>query len=821
VSPAGPRPRESAALWIVGAIAVVLIASLWLGLRWVAEVRRERGAFPVESGRITVQGLSAPVEIARDARGVPHIRSLGAAEADAWYGAGFAHAQDRLAQMLWLRRLARGRSAEVVGSSGLPADRLSRVLGLGHSADERAQHLPASTRRALEAYARGVNERIGRVERGRVARPVGLEGWPPLEPWRPADSLAVAKLVAWASTGSIETGLVLSDLIERLGGLGARPFFPVSSGIQGLSIPFEPEPPALESAPLRDEAAASEQVLRVAALGGTAWVVAGDRTRSGAPLLAAELEASATLPALFYELSLRAGDWQVRGVTIPGVPVLWAGRSRDVAWASAPAGAVTTDLFVETLRPGDPSRYHDGLRWARMRERVELIGVRRPDGGVEQERLVVRSTVHGPVVSDLLDPEREPLSLSWTGGRGGGITSLLRVARASRADDVVRALRDHHDPVMALAYADREGAGGVQIAGWLPRRVLPTSLVPVPGRMRAFHWREGVDFEALPAERLEEGRAWVIASDQPWIKGPERETVEWLWRSGERSARIEALLREALARGPLDVAAAVAVQTDRVVPGAEDLVPALLGFARQGEALGPEASEIAAALAGWDRRAEADSAGAATYHLLLDHLVRELFGEALGEPLLLRYRELPRASAERIAAAAVVGAAGGAPGSWSDPARVGPALRRSLRQTWASLTFRLGSSRERWSWGRLHQLLLQPLPDGPGTAGRGLEPLPIGGDESTVFLAATDPRQPFQVMRAATYRMAVDLSQPQGEAEGFWSALAPGQSEHPGHAHYADGLGPWLRGDLPPAEEARAAAEVDDGGDLLVLEPAP
>ena len=105
------------------AIAILAIVSgLVLGVRFLSQRAATHGAFPLADGEIEVEGLTAPVEILRDARGVPHVRAR--SEADAFLGLGFAHAQDRLGQMLWLVRLARGRTAEVQGAGGLANDRL-------------------------------------------------------------------------------------------------------------------------------------------------------------------------------------------------------------------------------------------------------------------------------------------------------------------------------------------------------------------------------------------------------------------------------------------------------------------------------------------------------------------------------------------------------------------------------------------------------------------------------------------------------------------------------------------------------------------------
>ncbi|MCZ6464463.1 MAG: penicillin acylase family protein [Proteobacteria bacterium] len=695
------------------------------------------------------------------------------------------------------------------------------------------ERLDPSVRRILDAYARGVNARLARIEAGAVGAPVAMHGWPEPAPWTPGDSLALLKLTSWVTGASLDIPLVLDDLIERLTGLAARPFFPAESGIQAVNVPvdlsaFSGAPRAGAGPALASRGPARGRGIGDAFLGGSAWVLAGERTAGGSPLLAAELHAAPTAPALVYEIALEAGaeDWRVAGATIPGIPVVWAGRNADVAWAATPGGAVIADLYEETLRRDDPSRYHNGGRWVPLTERVEAIRVRTPRGAVREESLAVRSTHHGPLVNALLEEERKPMALAWTGAwPGDGIGSLLALTRARDAEAVVEAMRGHHEPVIALVYADRFGAGGVQVAGWIPRRMLPTSLMPVPGRMRAFTWHEPVPFEALPARQLGPGRTWVVAADGRWGASPPGQRIEWLWRSGVRARRLDELVAALAGLGRADLAGAAAIQNDRGVATAADIVPALFQLAGEAGDFGPEVREVAALLRGWDGRAAPESAAAAVYHVLIHQLVRELFAEALGESMLARYQTFSRGGADRVAEAIVMAAArGGARGAWSDPDRVRAAVRRSLHQTWASLSYRLGPNRGGWSWGRVHQLRFTPVPAsraderGPAAA---LGPIGTGGDGATLFLAEYDAAHPFDVRLASVFRMAADLSAP----DGLWTELAPGQSEHPNHPHYADRTPSWLDASAAAAakQEPAEAGEMDDdlAVERLILEPAP
>jgi len=791
-------------------LAVLGVVALAAGVRIAGEEHRVRRArLPTVTGRLSVAGLAAPVHVLRDARGVPHVRA--ASERDAYFGLGFAHAQDRLGQMLSLRLAARGRSAERAGPSVLAEDRAARVLGLGRLADAQAARMDAGTRRLLEAYAAGVNARLARVRAGLAAPPAAFTSGPLPEPWTPADSYAVLKLHAWGLGGSLETSLVLDDVLRRLGPGRARAFFPVGAGIAPVPGSGPPRMASYRDA-LRRRAG-----LRAAGVGSSAFVLDGSASASGRPLLAGDLHLPPTVPALVYHAHLRGGALDAAGATVPGVPVLWSGTSRGVAWAATNARAVVMDLYVESLEArdgGGPARYHDGGRWRPLAARDERIRVR----GGEDVVLTVRATRHGPLVNDLLDGgDREPLSLAWTGARpGDGIGPFLRAARAADADAFRAALADHHEPVLALVYADAAGAAGLQVAGWIPRRTLPSGLLPMAGRSAWAEWQGRIPAERLPAGRTSPERPWRVAADNP-LEGGAARRIEWLWRTGERAARIGSLLAAAREEGPLTVRRMAALQNDVRTARVDQVLEPALRLAGDPAALPAEEREIAARLRAWDGVAGTDSVGAAVYHVFLDGISRELLGGALGMPLYDRYVDLLHTNTVPLVAAVLQGAASGrdAPPEWTRR-RAAEAVRAALRQTWLRFGVRVGPNRDKWTWGRLHRLRFEPF-GLPGRGGAGaLGPFPFPGDRLTVWAGGYDPSDPFDVQTASIHRLAVDAA----ELGTALVALAPGQAEQPGARHHADGLAPWIEG-RPALLLTSAVLVEEETVSRLVLEPAP
>jgi len=832
--PAPGLPQLGARL-LAGALLVVAV--LLLMQRWGAEERRERESFAHVSGTIQISDLSAPIEILRDVRGIPHV--IAKREAEAWFGLGFAHAQDRLAQMVWLRQRSDGRTAEFEGESALPADRLARVLGIRGASEAAVEALPGASRAVLESYAAGVNARIARIRQGRVGPPQRLvASIEEIEPWRPADSLAVVKLLSWCMGGTLETTLVLDDLIQRLDSVPARPFFPGRASIDFGVAPSLPSHSGPDDSAATTESAAAGPFGSTRALcrgiglpTGGAWVLDGSLSESGAPILVADWHVEPAVPALFYEVHLEARGLDVAGATLPGSPILWAGRNRKFAWASVPASASISDLYIETLRE-DRGLYQNGTLWVPIEEREETLAWRDARGTLQKSLLRLRSTRHGPLIEGLSatapvefealaggETLRAAHALAWTGARpGDGLTSMLALLRLADAEGVIPALAEHHEPVLAIAYADRAGRGGFQVAGWLPRRPLPTGLVPVQGRLRSFDWRERVPIERLPGQSLGAGRKpWVFAVDQPWALRGGLDQLEWLWRPGDRAARLEFELDRRSREGLLNLRTASDLLQDDIAQRAPRVVASILGLARKAGPLPLEAAEIASILERWDGGMGVDSMGAAAYQLTIEHLLENLLRAHFGAELFQRYLRAPHVrpqfAIERLMLrAAKVQRAGG----WTDEVRVSEAARMSLREAWVSLNLRLGPTRERWSWGRLHRLRFSSL--GPqGTKQRGFErSLQLSGSGQTLAFSRHRPGLSFDVEQASLYRVAMDLA----ASDRLLSSLAPGQTEHPGHSHFSDGLGRWVTSRLSLFATNRLVIE-EESAERLVLEPAP
>jgi penicillin amidase len=810
----GSQRAVSTRVLFAGLIAAVGLSLGALAL-WRDSHRERESAHPPSEGTLTVIGASAELSIARDRRGVPHVRA--ATERDAWFGLGFAQAQDRLAQLVWLRRLALGRSAEVVGESGLASDSLARTVGFPRLAERDLSRAGPGAKLALDAFAAGVNAWLAQLRQGAAAPPLGLiEPVAGIEPWTPRDSLAIAKHQAFALADPVAEILVLERVVRALGAGPARGLFPAAPA------PPPPAPSAPAVARQRIDAgdiprlAVARHALSLsgASVGSAGWILSGEGTRKGRALLAADLHLPPTLPARVYEAHVRGGRLDIAGATLPGIPGVWVGFNPDVAWALIHTPAVVVDLFEETLYAKDPRRYFDGGKWRSLAVRVERIAVA---GGAERV-LRVRETARGPLIDELFPEAGRPLALRYSGALDGGIDALLELAHSHDAASAREALRAHVEPVVNALIVDGRGGGFMQLAGTLPRRAMASGLQPVPSSNPTYEWAARLSLEELPFETLQSGRPWLIAADAALPASMSR--IEMLWRPGARAERIDTRLHEVSARGRSDLAQLAQLQSDSGSPLAQRTVASLLELTAGAETLGRAERELLELLRTWDGTSAADSRAAAAYHVLCVRTLPQLLRPALGAPLADAYLALPRVSASALLEAALArAAAGGDPEEpWTDPELARSALLRSLRESSLFLAARIEANRERWTWGRLHRVRFAPLWPGAWEQGdpAALGPYAIGGDADAIAVSEYAALgESFDAAVVPGYRLLVDA----GNLDQALTSFVPGESEHAGHPHATDGIARWQLGKLSLLSTSDPVIE-DGPVQLLVLEPA-
>jgi penicillin amidase len=773
-------------------------------------------SIPEWSGRARVAGISQSLELVRDRDGVAHV--FARSEADAYFGLGYAHAQDRLWQLELQRRLASGKLAEIFGADALDSDVLFRTLGLRRAAERSWPLLDEATRSALDAYVRGVNAFL---QSGAPLPPEFALFRVQPRPWTAADSLSWLGMMAWKLSSNRDSELLRWRLSRQLSPQqiaeflapypGDEPVVPSLLGLQGYPLPPKATGQRAPLGPI------------TSGLGSNNWAVAGSRTESGKPLLANDPHLSLTAPSLWYLAHLQAPGLDVIGASLPGVPGVLLGRNREVAWAFTNTGSDTQDVFIERLVPGDAVRY-EAPGGPREFERVhELIQVR----GQPDHPLEVRISRHGPVISEAYRPatqltgEGEVLALAWTAlaPENRSIEFIIAASHARSADELRQAARRLGAPTQNVVYADRAGDIGFVAAGLVPRRRADNvlrGLLPAPGWEERFDWQGFVPFDELPQQRNPSSGRIVTANqkicppDYPFWLGAE-------WAGPYRAQRIEALL-DALPKHTL--ASFERIQLDVQSGSARALLPLLLAaISGEAEALEPRERALLDPLHTWDLQMRAAAVEPLLFSAWLRQVARAVYADELGE----LFEDV---WAERVGFLVNVLSAKSGQERWCDDRRTPrveacPAIvAQAFVSAVAELSRRYGSDPAEWRWGRAHVARARHAP---------LTHVPVlrdwfdlvsttDGGSNTVNVGAydiDDEDAPFESHHAAGYRAVYDLS----DAGGGAFLVNGGQSGHVLSPHYRDWLEPFQRGALVPMRMDRAA--VDDGAlGTLRLEPA-
>ncbi|GAD56396.1 penicillin acylase family protein [Limimaricola cinnabarinus] len=768
-------------------------------------------SLPDYDARTRVAGITAPVEIVRDHANVPHV--FGRTDRDVFFALGYAHAQDRLWQMTMLRRTVQGRLSELFGQRTAESDVLMRRLDLYRAATASVEDQDGQTRTALDAYAAGVNAWVGEVNtgaRGRGAPEMWLFNQP-ISPWQPADSVAILKLMAWQQSDHLQaevlrarSSLVLEE--DRL-----RDILPDVPGPGLTALPryadLMPEIPQRFAAMDPDAPFDPLSASLPATLSGAsnAWAAGPSRSATGATLLANDPHRLLTAPSIWYLARLELTSGGVIGATIPGIPLVLAGRSADLGWGITASFADDLDLYAEEVNPKNAAEYRTPEGWERFEARDSIVEIK--DAAAVTLRL--RRTANGPVLPpeqfalDTIRPRGHVMTLAWSGlsGDDTSMTAGLRLMQARSIEEAMRAGRLQVAPSQNLILADRNRIA-LKTVGAVPLRDpghQSQGRMPTLGHVAENRWQGWLSYADLP-ETSEPAGGLVGNTNNKTVDRPFPEHLSYRWGDTQRIARWRGLMqsREVHTRDSF-----IEAQLDTVSPTARALLPIVgadLWFTGEPAAANtPERRRQRALelLGEWNGEMNEHLPEPLIYAAWMRALQERLIRDDLGplanayshvEPLFLDrvFRDIDGASAWcdiRQSAAEE---------SCADIARM--SLDDAL--IWISETY--GDNLDALRWGDAHEA----RQDHP-VLGRvpflnwfvNIRQSTSGGD-NTLMRGLTDGRapNPFHNVHAAGYRGVYDFADPDSSV----FIISTGQSGHPLSRHYDDLGELWRRGEYIP-----------------------
>jgi penicillin amidase len=803
--------------WLgLGAAALVGLAVIAAGVGYVVL----RQTVPSPSGTLAIAGLSGPVEVVRDREGVPHI--FARTTDDLYAAMGFVHAQDRLWQMELQRRTGQGRLSEIFGERTLGADIFLRTLDLYGHAERSLAVLPAEAKRALEAYAEGVNAYL--------KRPLGFmePRLPPEflllrrepEPWKPADSAVIAKLMALSLSMNInEEILRLALAAHGLSSAEIEDLMPLDAADAPPRLPEIAELYPLKRTPAPVRRADAAGALAVdgfvdGAIGTGAsnnWVVSGARTQSGKPLLANDPHLRLEAPSLWYLVHLaleQPGNDAANAVggSIPGVPRIVLGRGDQVAWGFTNTGPDVEDIFIEKVNPDNPREYLTPDGWRPFAVEEMVIAVE----GAEARTVERRSTRHGPVLPGFyrnlqgLLGANHVAALRWTALDDDDTTvaaGLFDPDMKSVADYMER-MRQFVVPMQSMVVADTSGRIGLIAPGRVPVRDPANTVAgraPAPGWDATYDWKGFLAFEDLPrvddpnVGALGTANARMVDADYP-------HHLTFDWDAPFRQQRIKQVVFDA---GRHDLASMRAAQADTVSLAIKRLQPMMIAAAQAGGSVEPGVLDQ---LTLWDAAMRPDRPEPLIFTAWLRAGVRAIYGDDLGDAF-DRYFNYRAAALIRLLEGRATAR------DWCDnrttPEResCGAVLSGALNRALSELEQRFGADRSKWRWGKAHSAFNEHRALGAIPV---LGPLfnievPSGGGGYTLNRGAAefgaDP--PFANRHAATFRGIYDLA----DLDRSLYIHTTGQSGNPLSPFYRSFAKRWAKGEYIEIASRRADVE--------------
>jgi penicillin amidase len=805
--------RAFTAILLILIIIIVLVAVF--SPSWVR--RTAMKSFPSTEGEIKLEGLDGDVDVYRDPMGVPHIYAT--TQHDLFFTQGYIHAQDRFWQMDFWRHQGAGRLSELLGSNLVETDQFLRTLGWERVARKELEDLDAESLAILDSYAEGVNAYLADHTGTALALeyaflPILNRGYQP-KPWTPLNTMTWAKAMAWDLRGNMDTEIEKALLLKWL----------TPEQVDSLFPPYPDDRPVIVNHPhITKGSVSTTQVERTLmdainpalaevnqrftavdaltgggfeGIGSNSWVVSGNLTDTGLPLLANDPHLGAQLPSIWYEVGLHCVQKnpecqvEVTGFSFAGTPGIVIGHNDRVALGFTNVGPDVMDLYIEKVNPQNPNQYEYQGEWVDMEVINEEIQV----AGGEPIEQTVRLTRHGPIITEVYGleefaseagidlPVNFALALRWTALEPSCVfCAVWQFDKAQNWEDFRLAASKFAVPSQNLIYADVDGNIGYQTPGLIPIRVDGhDGTLPVPGWTGENEWQGYIPFDDLPFT-FNPPEGYIVTANNA-VVGPEYPyTISREWSYGQRAQVIVDLIENA--SGPINIAYINQMQGDNKILIAEDILPILMNIHLDDVDL-VEARKL---FSGWNLQMDMDSAPAALFAVFWKHLVSATFDDDLPESLALSGED----RAMEIIRQLITDPAS----SWWDDQDTPETetrdviFRLAFEGAYKEIRKLQGKDLAKWSWGSLHTItfenaVMSSFPFIRDAFNRG--PYPTAGGSAIVNATGWNTRSGYQVSTVPSMRMIVDLS----NLSNSQTMHTTGQSGHPYHAHYIDMADPW------------------------------
>ncbi|AYC30396.1 penicillin acylase family protein [Paenisporosarcina cavernae] len=756
-------------LWTLGTLALLILA-VAIGLNWFIGKSK-----PQISGELHVDMLEEEVSVERDEKGVPHITAK--SEADLYRAQGFVQAQDRLFQMDLARRQASGTLSEVVGDAAVSTDKFFRTFSLRDAAEKSWAGYGSEAKQVLEWYAEGVNAYITYAkEENKLSYEFSLLGYEPSD-WDTIDSLTIGKYMAYDLGGN------WSSLAVRHWALGNLP----EAKAKELFITYPEDKPSIIQANLDNQVkvanAFDASLLPNEFNGSNNWVVSGEKTASGKPLLADDPHLGLSTPSIWYQMHLSSPEQNVSGVIFAGVPGIILGHNESIAWGVTNVGPDVQDLYIEKPNPSTKYEYEYDGKWEKAEVRDEPIRVK--DGDTVDFEVVV--TRHGPIISDVMYDNTESeavFSMQWTALEPTlELQAVLNMNKATNWEEFETALEDFHAPAQNFVFASTDGTIAYKANGRIPIRKQGDAQLPVPGNSSDYGWKGYVPYDELPRV-VNPKEGFIATANNEVVDDSYPYHITDFWAQSYRYERISEVLQAGDSFKKEDM---MALQMDTQDLLAREFVQDMVATVRKSDRA-DHLEKYVTILDDWDQNDSKDSAAPLIFHRWIKQLPITLFAPEMPEDV---YDLLQGKG--NITDQMLRDAFAGNEGEWvKQYGGLDKWLADSLEESMKNVAEEFGEDPKDWKWGEYHQLTFDhPLGGASPVLGYLLnaKSVPVSGSNITVMAAGFD--EDGRVDHGASWRYVVDLA----DTSKAYHIVGPGQSGHIKSKWFHDQVQDWAKGD--------------------------
>lgn len=771
-------------LVIVSGLVVLAVATLIFVNVYIAKSK------PLIEGQARVEILDKNATVIRDDIGVPHIKAE--SDADLYRAQGYVQAQDRLFQMDLSRRQASGQLAEVIGAKAVDTDKFFRTFSLRDAAEKSWSGYDVEAQQVLEWFAEGVNAyRKEAIENKDLSYEFALLGYEPTE-WTPIDSLTIGKFMAYDLGGHWNTLAVRHWALNE---------FPEEKAAE-LFIKYPDNAPAILAAnkqqPVRVAGEFDASIIPPEFNGSNNWVVSGDKTASGQPLLADDPHLGLSTPSIWYQMHLESPEQNVSGVIFAGVPGIILGHNEEIAWGVTNVGPDVQDLYIETPNPEDPTQFEYEGQWEQAKVRKEPIKIK----DEETEEFEVLVTRHGPVVSTILYDEEKPeavFSMQWTALEPTlELQAVLNFNKASNWEEFELALEDFQAPAQNFVFASTDGTIAYKANGRIPIRKTGDGQLPVPGNSADYGWEGYVPFDELPKSVNPES-GFIATANNEVVDDSYPYHITNFWAQPYRYERIAEVLE---ASDKLTAEDMMELQMDQKNLYAAEFLADMIATVRTTT---EDHNEVLALLEKWDQVDSKDQGAPLVFHKWIKQLPETLLADEFPKDVFEMLDGKNHITDEMMR-----NAFAGSEGVWvTEYGGVEKWLVDSLETAIADIEEEQGKDLSDWSWGEHHQLTFpHPLASASPIFAEFLnpDPVPIGGSNITVQAAASTADG--NVNHGASWRFVADLA----DLSSAYHIVGPGLSGHMKSDYFHNQVDDWAQGDFHETE-----IEDDVKGSTLIL----